>query len=134
MTTTNDIDVLLTAWADAERRGDASATDQLITDDFVGIGPVGFVLPKQAWLQRHISGTLHYDELALDEVSTRTYGAAAVTTARWNAKGTANGHPIPEASRATLVSVRTEAGWRLAGIHFSFIAGTPGAPGGPAPS
>ena len=133
-TTTNDIDDLLTAWADAERRCDAVATDRLVTDDFVGIGPVGFMLPKDAWLQRHTSGTLHYDELSLDDVSTRIYDAAAVTTARWNAKGTANGHPIPEASRATLAAVRTETGWRLAGIHFSFIAGTPGAPGGPAPS
>ena len=131
-TGTNDIDVLLSAWADAERRGDTSATDQLLTDDFAGIGPVGFVLPKQAWLQRHTSGTLHYDELTLDEVSTRIHGSAAVTTARWNARGTAQGHAIPEASRSTLVSVRTESGWRLAGIHFSFIAGTPGAPGGPA--
>jgi len=130
-TTTHDIDVLLMAWADAERRCDAAATDTLLTDDFVGIGPVGFMLPKQAWLQRHTSGTLHYDELGLDEVTTRVYSDSAITVARWNARGTAQGHPLPEASRASLMSVRTDAGWRIAGIHFSFIAGTPGAPGGP---
>lgn len=135
MTTTpnaqHDIEALLAAWCDAERSCDAAATDALLTDDFVGIGPVGFMLPKQVWLQRQTSGTLHYDELGLDDVTTRMYNHSAVSTARWNARGTAMGRPVPEASRATLVSVDTEAGWRIAGIHFSFIAGTPGAPGGP---
>jgi ketosteroid isomerase-like protein len=125
----DDFDTFLAAWTDAERGGDAAATDRLLTDDFVGIGPVGFMLPKQAWLQRLTSGSLHYDSLGLDEVATRTYGNCAVTTARWNAKGTAQGNPLPEATRATLVSVNNQGEWRLAGIHFSFIAGTPGAPG-----
>jgi hypothetical protein len=55
----------------------------------------------------------------------------AVVTARRNAKGTAQGRPIPEAARATLVCVGGDGAWRLAGIHYSFIAGTPGAPGLP---
>ncbi len=129
-----DLETLLTTWADAERAGDAAATERLLTDDFVGIGPVGFQLPKPAWLQRLAAGDLHYDELDLDEVTTRRYGDCAVTTARWNARGTARGHPVPEATRVTLVAVNTDGDWRLASIHFSFIAGTPGAPGGPGSS
>jgi ketosteroid isomerase-like protein len=124
----HDLDTLLATWVDAERDGDAATTDRLLTDDFVGIGPVGFVLSKPAWLQRLTSGSLHYDSLGLTEVATRMYGSCAVTTARWNAKGTAQGHPLPEATRATLVSVSNDGDWRLGGIHFSFIAGTPGAP------
>jgi ketosteroid isomerase-like protein len=129
-----DLDTFITAWADAERGADAATTERLLTDDFVGIGPVGFELPKSAWLQRLAGGDLHYDELSLDEVTTRRYGDCAVTTARWNARGTAQGHPIPEAARLTLISVQQDAEWRLAGVHFSFIAGTPGAPGGPVAS
>jgi hypothetical protein len=72
---------------------------------------------------------LHYDELSLDEIITREYGGCAVTTARWNARGTARGRAIPEATRVTLVSVDSGGDRRLAGIHFSFIAGTPGSPG-----
>ena len=67
----NDLSTFLTTWSDAERDGDAATTDHLLTDDFVGIGPVGFQLPKAAWLQRQTGGDLHYDSLGLDEVTTR---------------------------------------------------------------
>jgi len=126
-----DIQEFIDTWATAERDADATTTDRLLTDDFVGVGPVGFELPKTAWLQRQTSGSLHYEHLSLDEVATRDYGSSAITTARWNAKGTAQGHPIPEATRVTLVTVDEDGERRLAGLHFSFIAGTPGAPGGP---
>jgi ketosteroid isomerase-like protein len=71
----------------------------------------------------------------LDEVQARAHGDAAVVTARQKAKGTYQGRPTPEAVRATLALVREADDWRLAGIHMSFIPGTPGAPpipgGGP---
>jgi ketosteroid isomerase-like protein len=130
----SDLTTFLTTWADAERDGDAATTDRLLTDDFIGIGPVGFQLPKQAWLQRQTGGDLHYDALSLDEVTTRRYGDCAVTTARWNARGTARGHPLPEATRATLVTVKEGGEWRLATIHFSFIANGAGGPGPHVPS
>jgi hypothetical protein len=66
------IDEFLTTWAQAERTGDAGTTAALLTDDSVGIGPLGFQLPKDAWLGRLASGELRYDELALDEVSVRS--------------------------------------------------------------
>ncbi len=118
----DDLTTFFSTWAAAERAGDATATDRLLTDDFVGIGPVGFQLPKAAWLQRMTGGDLHYDALSLDEVTTREHGDCAITTARWNARGTARGNPLPEATRATLVTVRDGGEWRLASIHFSLIA------------
>jgi ketosteroid isomerase-like protein len=129
----SDLTAFLTTWADAERDADAATTDRLLTDDFVGIGPVGFQLPKQAWLHRQTGG-LHYDALNLDEVTTREYGDCAITTARWNARGTAQGHPIPETTRATLVTVKVGDEWRLATIHFSFIADPSGGDGPKGPS
>ena len=38
------------------------------------------------------------------------------------------GNPVPEAVRATLTLVSDAGSWKLAAIHMSFIAGTPGAP------
>lgn len=123
----DSIRAFLQQWAAAERAGDATALGELLTEDFVGVGPVGFVLPKAAWIGRHSQG-LHYDAFAVDEVQARTYGDVAVAVARDTQRGTAFGHPVPEALRATHVLVQQDGAWRLASLHMSFIAGTPGAP------
>jgi ketosteroid isomerase-like protein len=99
-----------------------------LTDDFLGVGPLGFTLPKQAWLARYHAGDLKYQTFELGERHVRSYGNATVVTARLTAAGTYQDHPLPTALRATLVIVRQPGGWRLAGGHMSFIAGTPGAP------
>ena len=133
---TDSIQTFLDLWSAAEHTGDTERLDALLAGDFAGIGPLGFTLPKQAWLARHRSGDLRYHSFALAEVQARAYGQAAVVTARANAPGAYQSHPIPEATRATLVLVSEVGIWRLAAIHMSFIADTPGAPpipGGAAP-
>ena len=126
----HDIDHTLAAWAAAERDGDAAALDTLLTDDFTAVGPLGFILPRQAWLARHRpGGGLVYDSFGLAEVQTRMLGAdVAVVTARNDQPGSYQGNPIPEAVRATLILARENGRWRLAAAHLSFIAGTAGAP------
>jgi ketosteroid isomerase-like protein len=112
---------------------DTAALDTLLTDDFIGVGPLGFTLPKAAWLGRYQGGSLAYDALELDEIQTRVHGDSAVVTARQNQRGTAQGHPIPEAARVTLALAEENGRWRLAGAHLSFVAGTAGAPPLPQP-
>ncbi|HTW10139.1 MAG TPA: nuclear transport factor 2 family protein [Acidimicrobiales bacterium] len=121
------IDAFVTEWASAERAGDVAKLDELLSDDFVGIGPLGFSLPKPAWVARHNQG-LHYDAFDVEELHVRTYGEVAVVTARESQRGTAFGKPIPEAVQATHVLVRDGERWRLSALHMSFVAGTPGAP------
>jgi ketosteroid isomerase-like protein len=123
----DSIGSFLEQWAAAECAGDTAALDKLLTEDFVGIGPLGFALPKAAWVGRHGQG-LHYDAFTVDEVQVRTWGDVAVAVARDAQRGTAFGHPVPEALRTTHVLVRHAGTWRLASLHMSFIAGTPGAP------
>jgi len=124
----NDVDTFLSEWSNAERNGDGTALDALLTDDFLGVGPLGFVLPKSIWVQRFDQFGLAYETFDLEELQTRVHGDAALVTARQTARGTAGGQPVPEAVRATLTLVVEGGSWRLAGIHMSFIAGTPGAP------
>ena len=124
----DSIGSFLDQWAAAEQAGDTGQLDTLLAGDFAGIGPLGFTLPRRAWLARHRSGDLRYDSFTLAEVQTRVYGQAAVITARNNTRGSYQGHPVPEATRATLVVVSGADDWQLAAIHLSFIAGTAGAP------
>jgi ketosteroid isomerase-like protein len=122
------IDSFLSEWTSAERAGDTETLETLLASDFYGVGPLGFILPRAAWLARHRQGDLAYETFDLDEIQTHLHGEVALVTARNNTRGTYQGHPIPEAVRATLVIADDTGIQRLAAIHMSFIAGTPGAP------
>ena len=119
MTTT--VDELLTAWADSERDADIDRLDALLSEDFVGIGPVGFVLDKAAWLGRFGQG-LHYDRLEIDEVVTHRHGSTAIVVAHQHADGHAGPSPIPGDLRVSFTVVpEGEEGRRIAGMQYSFI-------------
>jgi ketosteroid isomerase-like protein len=124
---TTDIDQLLTTWADAERTGDVTALDEILTDDFLGIGPVGFVLDKPAWLTRFDHG-LRYDDLRLEEVSIRRHGDAALVVAHQRAVGSHAGNPTPPDTRVSFTVVAEGDGMRIAGAQYSFIGAPLGAP------
>lgn len=126
------IDSFLTEWAAAEQDGDTGTLETLLTGDFTAVGPLGFILTKQGWLARHRQGDFAYQAFGLDEVRARLLGEAAVVTARTSTRGSYQGHPVPEAVRATLILVSDAGRWKLAALHMSFIAGTRGAPPIPA--
>jgi ketosteroid isomerase-like protein len=123
-----DIGEFLSTWAAAEHAGDTTTLETQLTTDFTAVGPLGFILTRQAWLARHRNGDLTYQAFSLSEVNARTAGGTAIVTARNNTRGSYQGHPIPDAVRATLILVRDDGSWKLAAIHMSFIAGTRGAP------
>jgi len=111
-------------WAAAEQRGDAAFLEGALTDDFVGVGPLGFMLNKGQWLGRYAGG-LAYESFALDELEARFYGDAVVATCRQVQAGEFQGNDVGGEFRATLVFVEKEGGWLLAGWHASPIAGAP---------
>jgi ketosteroid isomerase-like protein len=130
---TEHIHAFLSQWTTAELAGDAETLAALLTDDFSGVGPLGFILPRPAWLERHRQG-LVYELFSLEEIQIRLYGDVAVVTARNNARGTYQGHPLPEALRATLVMASNAQAVGLGAVHMSFIAGTQGSPLMPGPA
>ena len=111
-------------WADAEQREDVALLREVLTDDFIGIGPLGFMLTKDQWLGRY-EGGLSYDSFALDEVAARFYGSAAVATCRQSQAGEFQGNDASGEFRATLIFAEQEGRWLLAGLHLSPIAGAP---------
>ena len=118
----------LDTWTTAEINADETALDKALTDDFTAIGPLGFTLSKQDWIDRHGPGNLRYESFELTDLTTRTYGEVAVVIGLQHQDATFNGHPLPTTMRASLVLVEHGNDWRLANIQLSFVAGTPGAP------
>jgi ketosteroid isomerase-like protein len=116
---------LVEDWASAELRGDAASHGSTLADDFIGIGPRGFMLTKDQWLERHASGKLSYRCFRWDEVQVRLYGDAAVVTGRQSAEGEYEDYDLKDQFRATLIFVKQQGRRLLAGLHLSPIAGKP---------
>ena len=73
---TEHIDSFLSAWTRAECAGDIEKLEGLLADDFCGVGPLGFILPRPAWLARHRE--LAYQAFDLEEIQTREHGGTAI--------------------------------------------------------
>ena len=69
-------------WADAESRGDIDSLGALLADDFVLVGPLGFMLDKQQYLGSRRSGDLKHEAFAWNDVRVRLFGEAALAEAQ----------------------------------------------------
>jgi ketosteroid isomerase-like protein len=116
---------LADAWATAELRGDTTFIESTLADDFIGIGPLGFMLTRQEWLARHTSGDLKYESFSLDEVKVRMYNDAAILTGRQVQNAAYRGNSIQGQFRTTLVFVQQQGQWRLASLQLSTIGQPP---------
>ncbi|HKF31054.1 MAG TPA: nuclear transport factor 2 family protein [Jatrophihabitantaceae bacterium] len=108
-------------WAEAEQRADVETLDALAVADFALVGPLGFVLDKQQWLDRYRTGDLTTSSLTWDEITVRGYGDAAVAIGRHTQRASYRGQPSDGQFRATHIAVRTGDQWQLAGIQLSPI-------------
>lgn len=124
-TTEEQIRDLGRRWAKAEQRGDIAELDELTTADFTLVGPVGFVLSKQEWLDRYRTGALRTTSLSWDEIAVRDYGVAVVAIGVHTQEASYQGNPANGRFRATHIAIRQGENWSLAGIHLSPIGGPP---------
>jgi ketosteroid isomerase-like protein len=113
-------------WAEAERNGDVAALDTLLYEDFVGVGPLGFVLDKQQWLGPRRSGDLKNSSFEWQDPSVRVFGDTAVVIGTQVQESTYQGRDASGRFRVTQVALRTGGDrWVLAGMHYSPIAEAP---------
>jgi uncharacterized protein (TIGR02246 family) len=117
------ISALLSEWSAAEAANDAAALESLLADDFTAVGPRGFVLDRGQWLDRYRSQSLRNTAFALHQPTTRIHGDTALTIAEQHQQATFQGHDASGSFRATLIAVRSEGRWELAGVHLSPITG-----------
>lgn len=99
----------------AELDDDRDTLGELIDQEFMSIGPRGFLLDKQQWIDRHDFFTYH--ELDVSEVDIRLFADTAIVRAVQRNQATSHGH-------VSHVWVRRADAWRLAGIQFSPLADT----------
>ena len=116
---------LADTWATAEMQGDVAFLERTLADDFIGVGPLGFLLSKQEWLARLQSGDMKYTAHTLDEVRVRAYTETAIMIGRLTQEATYQGNPMNVQMRTTLVFVRQHEQWQLAGLHFCQIGQSP---------
>jgi len=129
--TREEISKLLQRFTDAQRRSDVGALSGLLSDDFKLVGPLGFVVPKQQWLEQFHAGALQIASLQLDEVDIRTYADAglAIAIGKLTQAATYAQNRSDGRFRVTLIAIGRGVTWQLAGAHYSPIA----APGTPTP-
>jgi len=116
-------------WAAAELHGDTASLERILADDYIAVGPRGFMLTKEQWLSRHDSGSLTYRAFEWEEVSVRVHENAAVMIGCQTARAVYEDgdvrHEIQDQFRATLVFVEEGKRWSLLGLHLSPIAEPP---------
>lgn len=127
MTSTTDEQIreLGRQWVAAEQQGDVATLDAITVEDFTLVGPLGFVLDKEQWLDRYRTGALDTRSLAWDEVEVRDYGSAAVAIGCHTQQATYQGRSVDGRFRATHIAVRSGGRWLLAGVQLSPIGGPP---------
>jgi ketosteroid isomerase-like protein len=110
-------------WAEAERGGDIATLDGLLADDFVGVGPLGFMLGREQWLGRYKSGDLVNKRFDWEPVRVRSYGTTAVVIGVQTQDTTYKDKPTGGGRfRVTQVLISSEGRWRLVSVHIGNLA------------
>jgi ketosteroid isomerase-like protein len=109
-------------WVAAEIDGDVPTLAGIVTDDFRLVGPFGFVLDKDQWLDRYRSGAFSTSALSWHDVDVRLYGDAAVAIGTQTQEAAYQGSPSNGDFRITHVFVRRGDDWLVAGMQLSLTA------------
>jgi ketosteroid isomerase-like protein len=118
---------LVRNWAAAEERNDAGMLGGLLTDDFAGVGPLGFVLTREQWLARFGNGLVNHSFM-IEDPQARGYGSTTAVLIGVLAQQTSwQGGDNSGRFRVSLVAVQPDDRWLLANVHIGPLQ----QPGGP---
>ena len=115
-------------WVEAELAGDTAAMDALAHNEFLLVGPLGFILDKAQWLERYSSGAFVTSALDWRDTTVRVFRDCAVVIGVHDQEAAYRGQPNNGQFRATHILTRRDGGWQLVGMHLSPIATPPTAP------
>lgn len=104
----------------AELHDDRARLRELIDDDFVSIGPRGFLLDKAQWIERH--DEFAYETLETSDMNVRVFDGAAIVRDVQRNRSRYGEQQLEHAFRVGQVWVRRDGDWKLAAIQFSPLA------------
>jgi hypothetical protein len=119
-TTTGTIRQVQAEFDRAELYDDRETLRRLIADDFLSIGPRGFILNKDQWINRH--NQFSYQALDTSEMDVRLHDGTAIVRNVQKNRATYDNHPVELTVRVSQVWVNQQGEWRLAAIQFSPMA------------
>lgn len=120
-----DVNQLEHAWVEAELGNDAEALGRLLTDDFICIGPLGFVLNKEQYLQPRRNGDMQYEDLDWTDEGLRVFGESGVAVGTQTQRASYQGRDASGQFRVTQVLVPDGDRLQIASLHYSPIAKPP---------
>ncbi|WP_211880250.1 nuclear transport factor 2 family protein [Pseudarthrobacter albicanus] len=129
-TTQKQLDSLVAAISRAEAGGDVEQLDTMLAPDFAGVGPAGFVLRRDQWMERFANGLVN-ESFELAELDWRIHDGVAVGIGIQRQRTTYQGHRNDGNFRVSLIAVpsapsgQPDGGWLLLGVHLSPIMARP---------
>jgi ketosteroid isomerase-like protein len=115
---------LVSRWAAAEQAMDNGALDGLLAEQFVGVGPLGFVLGRQQWLERFGNG-LQNRAFTVADPQVHEYGTAAVVIGVLDQQTSWQGQDSSGRFRISLTAVRPAGQWLLGSVHIGPLQAPP---------
>lgn len=118
---TSEVLTVVRHWAAAEGHNDAGLLDDVLAEHFVGIGPVGFVLPRDMWLGRYARG-LENRSFELEDLRVHDYGTTAVVVGVLHQDTLVKGTEKSGRFRVSLTAVQQHDRWLIASVHIGALA------------
>jgi hypothetical protein len=97
---------------------------RVYSDDYHGANATGEILDKNAAVARMQSSGIKYYTFVVSDIAVRVYGASAVVTCTWSARGEQGGHDFARQYRVIHVYINNKAGgWKVVASQETMLAG-----------
>lgn len=97
---------------EATLKRDADFSERTLSDDYMGITPLGQVINKADTITARRSGQLRYESIEITDMVVRVHGNTAIVTARADVRGHDLGEEFNGPYRYTRVWMRRNGKWQ----------------------
>ncbi|MDQ3252943.1 MAG: nuclear transport factor 2 family protein [Acidobacteriota bacterium] len=103
-------------------KGDATALDRILADDFIATSLRGRVANKAQYIKYSTRPNLSFHNFNTEEVKARVYGDAAVITGRTTVKGRYQDEEFDTQFRYTRLYVKRGGLWQIVTSHLTSVS------------